>query len=267
MSVYSREKAEFLEESLKSLLNQTLLPERIVIVKDGTLTASLESVISDFKTKSPSTIFPVGYDENKGLGYALNYGMKFINTAIVARMDADDIAVQERFQVQVDFLRDHPEIDVVGSWIAEFTGSGVKPHQIRKVPEFHDEILQYARLKNPMNHMTVMFRKDSVERAGGYMHAPFFEDYFLWIRMLKAQMKFHNLQTPLILARVGNNMVGKRHGLKYLGHEINHFRSMRKLGFVGTLQFLLAIGIRVPFRLIPKKLLEGLYSLILRKKI
>ena len=267
MSVYAGEKAEYLGESLRSLLNQTLLPEKIIIVKDGTLTASLEAVISAFKTEVPSIVFPVGYDENKGLGYALNFGMKFIDTDIVARMDADDIAVEERFQIQIEFLRAHPEIDAVGSLIAEFADDATKPHQTKKVPEYHPEILRYARLKNPINHMTVVFRRDIVERAGGYMHAPFFEDYYLWVRMLKMGMKFHNLQTPLILARVGNNMVGKRHGAKYLRHEINHFRSMRKLGFLGPVQFLLAIGLRAPFRLIPKKLLERLYSLILRKKI
>ena len=158
ISVYQREKPQYLEQALESLLEQTLLPTEVVIVEDGPLTDGLYAVIEAFKTRFAATVSVV-LPRNVGLGLALNHGLKECHYPIVARMDSDDICKPRRFEKQLEILRTHKEIDVVGSWIDEFLGTKENIISTRKVPETHQEILHFARYRNPMNHPTVMFCK------------------------------------------------------------------------------------------------------------
>lgn len=267
MSIYAKENPVFLDRSLQSVMDQTRMPDEVVIVKDGTLPRELEDVIGQYAIQFPKIVKVVGYPTNKGLGEALNYGMQYVTSPVVVRMDGDDIAVRTRFELQVAFMEAHPDIDVVGSSIAEFDSDPEQIMRTRNVPEEHEQILNKARLMNPMNHMTVVLRKESVLKAGGYQHAPYFEDYDLWIRMLNKGMKFHNLQDSLVLARVGNDMVGKRHGLQYARHEFSHFRKMQKAGFISTAAMGKAVMLRLPLRLMPKSLLVAFYRFVLRKDL
>lgn len=266
MSVYHKENPEFLEKSLFSVVTQTVTPNKILIVKDGDLTNDLNQVIEAFVNNYSELASVVGYKENKGLGQALNFGMGIIDTTYVARMDGDDIAKKERFEIQLNFLQAHPEIDIVGSNILEFISNPSQPIHKRIVPEDHLQIYKKAMKQNPMNHMTVFFKKEAVVKAGGYRHAPFFEDYDLWFRMLRRGCKFHNVQNFLVLARVGNDMIGKRHGWKYLQHEFRHFKNMESSGFISPLRLYLVLFLRLPLRIIPKRILNLLYSLFLRRK-
>lgn len=267
MSIYARENPAFLEESLRSLVDQSRPPGEIVVVKDGQLTQALEQVLARYQNAYPDLFKVTGYEKNKGLGEALNYGMQYVTSPIVARMDGDDISVRTRFEEQISYMEAHPDVAALGSCIAEFDTDPVQIMRTRRVPETHEEIIHKARLANPMNHMTVVFRKDAVLQAGGYQHAPYFEDYDLWIRMLNKGMKFHNLQRSLVLARVGNDMVGKRHGLRYAGYEFDHFLRMKKTGFIGTFSMAKAVILRLPFRLMPKSLLIAVYRFVLRKDL
>ena len=266
LSVYEKEKPDFLRHSLESLLRQTRIPKEIIIVKDGKVGEELNNVIESFRAKQEGLLKVVGYDENRGLGPALNFGMQHITTPYVARMDTDDVAIPTRFEEQMSFLESNPDIDIVGSSIAEFNHDPQQPVRARLVPELHEMILEKARLTNPVNHMTVVFKREKVVEAGGYQHAPYFEDYDLWVRMLVGGMKFHNLKSSLVLARVGNDMVGKRHGFKYSKHEAAHFRKMYKRGFINRFGLVKALALRLPLRLLPKKVLMSVYSVILRKR-
>ena len=181
ISVYQREKPQYLEQALESLLEQTLLPTEVVIVEDGPLTDELYAVIEAFKTRFAATVSVV-LPRNVGLGLALNHGLKECHYPIVARMDSDDICKPRRFEKQLEILRTHKEIDVVGSWIDEFLGTKENIISTRKVPETHQEILHFARYRNPMNHPTVMFRKAVIEAVDSYHDFPLFEDYDLWVR-------------------------------------------------------------------------------------
>lgn len=143
ISVYQREKPQYLEQALESLLEQTLLPTEVVIVEDGPLTDELYAVIEAFKTRFAATVSVV-LPRNVGLGLALNHGLKECHYPIVARMDSDDICKPRRFEKQLEILRTHKEIDVVGSWIDEFLGTKENIISTRKVPETHQEILHFA---------------------------------------------------------------------------------------------------------------------------
>ena len=177
LSVYYKESPLFLGQCIDSLLCQTKLPGEIVLVKDGPLTELLNDVIDEY-LKITSIIKVVELSANQGLGNALNAGMEFCTFSLIARMDTDDIAKSNRFERQLDIFEKYSEIDVVGAWIDEFEGDVSHVISTRKLPEWHDEIVHFAKLRNPINHPVVMFKKEAVLAAGGYQHFPFFEDYY-----------------------------------------------------------------------------------------
>ncbi|MFC0264084.1 glycosyltransferase [Fontibacter flavus] len=263
ISVYSKENPQFFIESLNSILLQTLSPEEVVIVKDGKLTPELEAVISFFQTKLPIKILPK--DKNEGLGKALRDGLLFCSHEIVARMDSDDISFETRFEKQINFLINNPEYDLVGSNIEEFNGFPGDLGIIKRVPEKHEEILKYSKKRSPFNHPSVTFRKSAILKAGSYKSMILFEDYYLWLRLIKSGNKFYNFQEPLLYFRVGNNMFNRRRGYKYAKLEYRFLKVAYKENLISRFDFFRSVIIRFPLRLLPLSLLKPLYFKILRK--
>ena len=144
LSLYHKESPLFLRQSLTSIFTQTLLPIEVVLVEDGPLTDELYAVIKEFTSRYPK-LKVISLPTNQGLGKALNEGLKHCSYDLVARMDTDDIAKPNRFEKQLEIFKNHPEIDIVSSWIDEFEGDITHIISIRKVPEFHKDIYKYAK--------------------------------------------------------------------------------------------------------------------------
>lgn len=264
ISVYQREKPQYLEQALESLLEQTLLPTEVVIVEDGPLTEELYAVIEAFKTRFAATVSVV-LPRNVGLGLALNHGLKECHYPIVARMDSDDICKPRRFEKQLEILRTHKEIDVVGSWIDEFLGTKENIISTRKVPETHQEILHFARYRNPMNHPTVMFRKAVIEAVDSYHDFPLFEDYDLWVRALQHGVSFYNIQESLLWFRLSYEAFRRRGGVHYIKAESRFQKRLYLCGFISLSAFLQNVIIRLTVRLLPNRLRKFIYILRIRK--
>ncbi len=259
-SVYYKDNPDFLAQSLQSIANNTIQPKNIVLVKDGLLSNALENVIAEWEKNLPITV--VGYEQNQGLAYALNYGLDFVKTEIVARMDSDDICFPDRFEKQINFMKSHPEIALSSTYINEFNNDENVVVSIRKVPIGYDEIRQYLKKRNAFNHMSVIFRKSAILDAGGYQRVPYFEDYDLWIRVIQKGYKAENLPESLIKARIGNDMIGRRHGLSYAKHEIFFLKRQLKSHFISKAEYIKLVLLRVPVRLLPKSALEKVYKLL-----
>jgi len=179
-------------------------------------------------------------------------------------MDSDDICVNKRFELQVDYLSKNLEIDVLGGNISEFLEDLNEPVSYRNLPEQHLDILAFAKQRNPMNHMTVMFKKTAIENVGGYLPIMGFEDYYLWVRLLNSGSQFHNLQEVLVHARVGNDMIGRRVGWEYIKSEVTLFNGFYKQGFLNRIELIKILPQRVLIRLLPKRLLQKIYDTYLR---
>ena len=210
MSVYQKENPDFLRKSLNSvLIEQSRKPDELVLVEDGPLTEELYQTIQDFKEKFPEMkVLPL--KENVGLGEALHRGVEACSYDWIARMDTDDIATPDRFQQQVVYIEQHPQLDVLGGNIIEFD---TEPDQIvaeKQMPLSHEEIIKRLQRRNPFCHMTVFFKKSSVLKAGNYKSLPLVEDYYLWARMAAQGCRFANLNRVLVYARVGNGMHTRR---------------------------------------------------------
>lgn len=263
MSVYKNENAETLKMCFDSIFRQTLHPSEIVLVEDGPLYPELYRAIAEEEKRFPC-LKRVKLDTNHGLGFALNHGMQACTYDIVARMDTDDICKPERFEVQMAYLQAHPEVDVLGAWITEFVKEPSNEVSVRSVPEEHDDIYRFGKKRNPVNHPVVMFRKQAVLQAGGYQPCMFFEDYYLWARMLTQGYRFHNLQQSLLLFRRSPAMLQRRGGMAYARYELQFFRKLRKLGYISTANMLVNLLQRYFVRLLPNSMRSLIYRRFLR---
>ena len=263
MSLYDKEKPEFLAECFTSLANQTVQADEIVLVLDGRINADLEKVVTAFQDNLPLKI--IFLPDNVGLGQALNVGLTHCSHDWVIRMDTDDICVPTRFEQQRHFIQNHPEIDVLGGQIIEFEKQLSQGKKSRTVPTSHEAIFASAKSRNPINHMTVAFKKSAVQAVGSYRHAPLFEDYDLWVRLLLAGYQFANLPEVLVYARAGDAMYERRGGLAYARYEWAIQQSFYQQGFLHMAQLLKNLAIRLPVRLLPNSLRSLVYQKLLRK--
>lgn len=265
MSVYYKEKAEYLKLALASIINQTVKPNEIVLVQDGKLTNELQTVITEYLQKYPDIFKTYALQQNQGLGKALNFGMQKCSNEFIARMDTDDIAEPNRFELQIKEFEQDKELRLCGGPIAEFADNTKEITGYRNVPQNYDEILNFAKKRNPFNHMTVMFKKQAVQSVGGYMDMPYFEDYWLWARMLKAGYKAKNIDQVLVKVRAGQDMIARRGGLNYAKCIIMFEKALHKIGIINFAEMIGYIALRNIVSVIPGSLRLMVYRWKLRK--
>lgn len=262
MLVYAGDRPEHFHAALRSITGQTLPPAEIVLVVDGPVPEATEEVIRYYENElaETGTAFRVIRSErNLGCGGAKRLGFAQCRYPLIAMMDADDLSVPDRFEKQLRFYEDHPEVSVFGGWITEFI-SGENPTDIsrkagsRTVPESDAEIRAYMTKRCPMNHVTVMVKKDDIQDAGGYRDKYYWnEDYDLWIRLALAGRKFGNVPCNLVNVRVGEEMYQRRGGMKYFRSEAALQKVMLDGGMISFPRYL----INVTERLVLQVLMPG----------
>lgn len=264
MSVYYKESPENLKTAMDSMFVQSIPPDEFVLICDGPLTSELDNVIDEKEREYPNVLRVVRFSENRGLGNALQSGLRKCKFDIVARMDSDDISLPDRCKKQLDYLEKHPEVSLVGGAIAEFQTDPSIICSKRIVPEKHEEIVEFSKFRNPFNHMTLMYRKKDVMSAGGYRHFQYLEDYYLWIRMFIRGYKGHNLQDVLVYARIGNGMLQRRSGLEYAKSQNKLFGFMLKNNYITKIQYAKAIMSRTIISICPHFVRKLAYDKMLR---
>ena len=258
MSIYRKENPQWLREAFDSIFAQTVQPDEIVLVKDGPLTAELESVINEYAFLHP--IFNIVVNEtNLGLGLALQKGVLACKNEIIARMDTDDIMPKDRFEIQLAKMEEG--YDVVSCWSRLFIGSSGNIIAIKQRPEHHDDIVRLAHRRSPVCHAAAFMRKSSVLKAGNYQHRQYYEDYNLWVRMILAGAKFYNVQEVLYDVRTTEAQLQRRGGFTYLKKELKYLREFYDIGFYNMKDLLVNSNIRIVARLMP----QILRSFVFRK--
>jgi len=261
-SVYGGERPEFLRQSLESIAAQTVRADQVVIVKDGLLGSELESVLASYDEALP--IVTVQLEKQGGLGLALSAGLAECRNELIARMDSDDISLPHRFERQLAFLLENPAVAAVGGTIGEFVNDPGTIASVRKLPCGGAELKRFAKFRNPLNHMTVMFRRSAVLAAGGYRDFPGLEDYDLWARLLMLNLEIRNISEILVLARCGDGMLRRRGGVSYARSEMRLFRQFLRMGFISAPEFALNVLVRTPVRILPAALRSLVYGRLLR---
>lgn len=237
-SVYRNDKPDFVRMSLDSMLvNQSTKPDEIVLVQDGPVPECLSSLLSEYESTYPNIMHVIRLEKNSGLGNALKLGVENAKCDICARMDSDDICLPNRFEKQLTYLDAHPECDIVGGQITEFIDNPNNVVGKREVPCSNREIYQYMKNRCALNHPTVMFKKDSIMKAGNYQDWFWNEDYYMWIRMMEQGCVFANLPHILVNMRSGIDQYGRRGGMKYFKSEIGIKKLMLNKGMITRTQF------------------------------
>ncbi len=257
MSVYSKDDASHFDRALQSITDdQTIPPNEIVLVCDGPIGESLEKVITKYTNKYP--VFKIiRLDENQGLGNALRIAVEESSCDLIARMDSDDISVCDRFEQQLKCFEEHPEIDIVGGDIIEFIDNELNTVGKRTVPTSDSAIKQYMKKRAGFNHVTVMFKKQAVQSAGGYLDWFWNEDYYLWIRMQLNEAMFLNTGTILVKVRVDNETYRRRGGNRYFRSEYGLQKYMLKNGMISYKEFIGNVAKRIIVQMLLPNSIRG----------
>ena len=264
MSLYKKEKPEYLRQCLHSVMNQTAFPEQIVIVKDGPLTNELNAELERWIALKESLFTIVPLESNQGLGLALAEGIRHCRNELIARMDTDDVAVRSRFERQLREFTEDPELDICGSTILEFEGSVKNIRSKRTVPLQDMEIKKYQKRRDAFNHMTVMYKKSAVLKAGNYQSCLLMEDTLLWVHMIQSGAKCKNIEKPLVYVRVGNGLYERRGGWDYFLKYRSGRKRVLEAGYISRLDYQFTILVQFVVALIPNWMRGIVYRRCLR---
>lgn len=267
MSLYYKEKPEYLRECLNSLLNQTVKADEWVIVKDGPLTNELEAVLKEYDEKFPNLIKYVIFEKNQGLGLALRAGVPACSHELIARMDTDDICVPNRFERQLQEFINNSKLDVCGSHQIEFNSETKEKVAQRKVPLNQKEIYKYQKKRSAFNHVTVMFRKQAVLNSGNYEDCPLMEDDMLWSRMFLNNSCVMNIDDYLVHVRVGSEMFKRRGGLTYFYKYKMARKKIYNIHYISLFDYIYTIFIQFFVCVMPNKLREFIFIKLLRRNV
>lgn len=266
MSVYKNEKVEFFIQAVDSLLNQTIMPEQIVLVRDGGVYEELQNTIDKYVRAYPEMFTYLPLEQNGGLGNALRYGLPYCRNELIGRMDTDDISVPNRFERQLEFMKSNPDVDIVGGNISEFVNNPTEIVDYRIVPQSHEKIVTYLKSRSPFNHVTVMFKKSALEKANSYESFYLFEDWYLWEKMYLSGAKFANINMVLVNVRI-SDMANRRGGMKYYRSCVKLLKHMKKNRVIGFGRYVKTCIVRFcGYVLLPNKIREWAYKKFLRNK-
>lgn len=267
MSVYSKESPFFLRTALESMIDQTVKPEQIVVVKDGPLTPELDEVVTELNRRHPGLFTVVPLPHNRGLGNALAQGMLVCRNEIVARMDSDDYAFPQRMAKELDVMT-RLNLDMVGSQIVEFMEDPREPVALSTLPTAPAAIVSYSKQRNPFRHPSMVFRKSKVMDVGNYSaEYLYFEDWDLFNRMLGVGDKAMNVDEPLVAMRVNHSFYARRGGKKYIKYIWKFKVSQLKKGYFTFPQFMKTTIPHIIVCCLPNSLRTFVYTKLLRKGV
>lgn len=263
MSLYIKEKVNYFEQCMESILNQTMIPSEIVIVKDGPITIELENSLNNYVKKNVGLYKIVTLPVNRGLGYALSKGVEACTNELIFRMDTDDIAVSNRFELQLkEFMKDS-DLDICGGYITEFEDYLENVVAIRRVPISDDDIKIYQKRRDSFNHMTVAFKKTAVLKAGNYKSCLLMEDTLLWVNMIMSGAKCSNIPLSLVNVRVGKDMYKRRGGWDYFVKYKMGRDEVRKTGYISNFDYYYSLFAQIIVSLLPNKIRRLVFTKVL----
>ena len=265
MSLYVKEKPEYLSVAIDSILNQTVRPDQIVIVKDGPLTDELDEIVAKYVNENIDIFTVVTSEENIGLGRALNLGLKHCRNELVARMDTDDISKPQRCEKQLKVFEINPELSIVGSFVDEFYSSPDEVVSVRAVPEKHEDIYNFAKKRSAFNHPAVMYRKSKVLENGGYADLRRNQDVDLFGRMLFSGCKAQNIGESLLWFRSNDALARRRKSWENTKSYINTIKRFWKMGYASFTDYAIVAIAQTGMFLMPVKLQHWIYRKFLRK--
>lgn len=263
MSVYKNDSPVFFQQAIDSVFKQTLQPKVLIIVVDGPVGNDLNDVIALAELHPNVKI--VRLEQNCGAGTARKIAISECSTEFVALMDADDICVENRFEIQMHEFKDE-KVGVVGGRIEEFKIDCGDLGIIRDNPITSEEIYSFGKWRNPINHVTLMYRMAHYNLVGGYSNVRHIEDWELISRFLVNHVSIINIPKTLVHVRSSDAMVVRRRKWPKFFGRMAVFWVMYRNKYFGLHNYLGNVLIYLGLRFLPAWVTANLYKKALRKK-
>ena len=266
MSVYYKEKPEYLKLSIDSMLKQSITPDEFIIVKDGPLTKELDNIIETFYMDNPEMFTIICNEKNIGLGPSLAKGIVASRNEYIARMDSDDYSVPQRCERILSIFEEDPELGIVGCYEAEFIDTTNNVISIHRVPEKNEDIKKFMRRRCAVLHPTVIYKKSEVIRSGNYHSVHMYEDYDLFARMiLEHNVKGYNIPEELYFIRVNDDFFKRRGGIRYARTVLKFKWGLYKNRYMSLVDFCISGIGQAIVSIAPNKIRTLFYKKFLRK--
>lgn len=269
LTVYRGTVAAEFRQCYASVCEQHRPPDHIVIVQDGPVAPEVAELLRAAEAAPQAQAVAtrvIRIPRNAGAGVARQAGFEAISDTWTAIVDTDDVCYPQRFATQLRFLAEHPDIDVLGTAVAEFVSDPQHPEGIRRLPESHEGLLRYTRMNSPMNNGSVMVRTRAVLAVGGFRSLQGMEDYSLWARMMGAGYRFHNLPEPLYAMRVTPATLARRSQPGMVRAELTMQWTLLHAGIVSPLRAAFNLAVRTAYRALPMGAVQRLYPLLFRRR-
>ena len=265
ISVYVKDSATYLEESLKSMINQSVPPNEVVLIKDGPLTPMLDEMIEKYNSLNPNLFRIIQLKNNVGLGNALNIGLKACKNNLVARMDADDISFLDRCEKQLHAFEKEPKLSICGGQTCEFIDSIDRIVSHRIVPVSYSDIIKFSKRRSPFNHPTVMYKREDILGLGGYPSSNRKEDLDLFLLALSKGFYAINLSDCVLYYRTSVDNYLRRKDKNNCKEFVRIIKKYYKLGYCGFNDFLIVSIAQYLFMCMPLVLVKFFDKMLLRK--
>ena len=265
MSVYFKEKPQWLDMSIKSMLEQTVPADEFLIVKDGPLTQELDDIIDKYVYEYPNLFSIIPLKKNIGLGSALAIGLSACRNELIVRMDSDDYSVPERCEKLLEAMEKHDNCGIVGSYEVEFEDSIDNIVAVHRVPEKSENIYNFMKRRCAILHPTVLYKKSVIETCGNYHDVRLYEDYDLFMRVvIENKIECYNIPSNLYYIRINDDFFKRRGGIKYMKTAVSFKWRQHKKGYISLADFMLSAGGQAIVCLMPNRLRKHIYLKYLR---
>ena len=264
MTLYKNDKLSYFKDSIESIFDQTIPPSEIVIIQDGPVSEDVDSFCTKLKKSKKIPFNIVRLEENKGHGFACNVAVKNACNELIGKMDADDIAVKDRFEKQLGLFKEDKELTICSGSIAEFENEITNIISYRKVPLKYEDIKKFLRKRSPFNHPAVMYKKSAVISVGGYPEIRRAEDYYLWVKLLAEGYKAANLEKTLVYFRASEDSFARKKSYSNVVDGVKSRWFAYRKGVTSLTDFLIASSGFLLVFIIPKSLVKLFYNKVLR---
>lgn len=262
ISVYKNDRSDWFRAAVDSILSQTVTSNDIIIVRDGIVSKEIDIILDQYELRRDIRVVRLG--SNIGAGEARNIGLRMAGNELVAIMDADDIAVPNRFELQLAEFNKNPHLSLVGGQIAEFEGSPENVLSYRRVPQEYWDIVDFSKRRSPFNNMTVCIAKSDALAVGGYKAATRAEDYSLWLELLSSGRKVSNLPEILCFVRIDDAALMRRITLEHAIELLKLRYRFFKRKYIGMPDLIIANSANLALLLLPVSLVRLVYKRVLR---
>lgn len=204
MSIYN-ENIDEIKASIDSILNQTYENIEFIIILDNPTRLDIKTLLAEYQ-KIDSRIKVIYNQKNEGLALSLNKGLEIATGEYIARMDSDDISLQDRLKIQLEFLEENKNIDLIGSDVIKINEKGQKIGELKSEYRY-EKILKVIKYRNCFTHPSIFFRKNILKKIKGYRNFPCAQDYDFLYRIVDNGYKVENLNKKLLKYKVRSKSI------------------------------------------------------------